>query len=326
MASSSLLWWILRLFFFIGLVAVLYVQVTGKEHFPDVYSNFLERVGSASSKYWWLALLLVPFNWWIETLKWQQLLREVLILRPAKAFAAVLTGVAVSMFLPNRMGEFGGRLIYVPAQFRVEAALASICGNLAQWLVLTSFGLAGVLVLSGTGLELNTFWWKITLVLGIALLSIMYTAYFNIDLVIPLAQRIPWVSKQKVFLQHLEILNRFSTKDLSRALGFALVRYIIYTMQYWLMLQFFGIQPPATVAFAGIAALFLWQTSVPMPPLFALLARGELAVQVWGPWTEQPIFGLAASLVLWIINLAIPALVGGFMFLLWRRYQAGKKV
>jgi hypothetical protein len=224
------------------------------------------------------------------------------------------------------MGEFGGRLVYVPPQFRVEAALASICGNLAQWLVLTSFGLAGVLVLSGTGLELSAFWWKITLVLGIGLLGLMYTAYFNIDLVIPLVERIPWVSKQRGFLQHLEILKRFSTRDLSNALSFAIARYLVYSLQYWLMLQFFGIHPPTLVAFAGIASLFLWQTSVPMPPLFALLARGEIALQVWGPWTDQPVFGLAASLVLWIINLAFPALVGGLFFLLWRRYQSVRKV
>ena len=64
--------------------------------------------------------------------------------------------------------------------------------------------------------------------------------------------------------------------------------------------------------YAGIATIYLLQTIVPLPAIAGLLVRGSLAVFVWSSFGANEISSLAASFVLWIINLILPALIGTF--------------
>jgi len=94
------------------------------------------------------------------------------------------------------------------------------------------------------------------------------------------------------------------------ALLYATMRYGVYTFQYYLMLRFYGIDAPVLAALSGIATIYLMQTSIPVPPLFGLFARGEIALFVWGFFSTNELNILAASFTLFLINLSIPALLG----------------
>jgi hypothetical protein len=61
---------------------------------------------------------------------------------------------------------------------------------------------------------------------------------------------------------------------------------------------------------AGIATIFLVQASVPLPPAMGLLARSEIALFVWGFFTQDHVDILAATFSLFVINIAVPALLG----------------
>jgi hypothetical protein len=51
---------------------------------------------------------------------------------------------------------------------------------------------------------------------------------------------------------------------------------------------------------------------VPLPAVAGLLVRGSLAVFVWSHFGANDLSSLAATFVLWIINLILPALIGTF--------------
>jgi hypothetical protein len=72
---------------------------------------------------------------------------------------------------------------------------------------------------------------------------------------------------------------------------------------------------PLGEAAAGIAAIFLAQTSLPLPPLAGLMARGELALWVWGAYSSDTAAILASAYGLFIINLSLPSLVGAWILL-----------
>ena len=56
------------------------------------------------------------------------------------------------------------------------------------------------------------------------------------------------------------------------------------------------------------------QTSIPLPPVVGLLARGPVALKVWSTFHDIPIDILSATFTLFIINLTIPAVIGaGFI-------------
>jgi hypothetical protein len=78
------------------------------------------------------------------------------------------------------------------------------------------------------------------------------------------------------------------------------------------MLQFYQIAPQPIDAYSAIFALFLLQTGVPLPPILGLVARGSIAVQIFGWYGADPLSALATTFTLWVINLILPSLVGIF--------------
>ena len=119
---------------------------------------------------------------------------------------------------------------------------------------------------------------------GIGLSSLLITVllifcYLNVDLIIPIFNRIPLLKR---LVKHIEILKTYSTNELAIVLGFSLLRYTVYSVQYLLLLRFFGIDLPMLHGLASIGTIFLIQTSVPLPPISGLLVRGEVALHVWG--------------------------------------------
>ena len=53
---------------------------------------------------------------------------------------AVFLGITVSIFTPNRVGEFGGRVFCLEKANRIKAVLITILGNMGQLLATTIFG------------------------------------------------------------------------------------------------------------------------------------------------------------------------------------------
>lgn len=288
----------------------LYHQIFQKENLEELWDTFL---ASQSSFRWpWLALVLVlmPLNWTFETLKWYTLVRSFTEISFNKAFQGVLLGVMVSMFTPNRIGEYGGRILVVQAEHNWRAVIATLVGSFSQLLVLLSFGIFGCTFFVSNYLSLEPFLLRSFIIIGLALVGILVFCFFNIDLLVPIAKRIPFNDKLKSYLRHLLVLKNYSSKVLGEALIFSVLRYVVYCLQYYFILQFFGIQVGLLAAFSGICTIYLIQTSVPLPPLMGLVARGEIAIFVWSLFEANEISILASTFGLFIINLSIPALLG----------------
>ena len=49
-------------------------------------------------------------NWLVEALKWRYMISKIENISIMTAYRAVLTGITVSTFTPNRIGEYGGRV------------------------------------------------------------------------------------------------------------------------------------------------------------------------------------------------------------------------
>ena len=257
----------------------------------------------------WLAgaFLLLPANWMLETQKWRCLLAPFLKVPFRRAFAGVMAGVSLALFTPNRIGEYGGRLLAVPSRYNGHAVMAALVGNLAQLLALIGFGLPGALYVAAlyypeAQLLFNGFWWLATV-----LLILSYVFFFNVQWLSAAARLVPLPRKA---LRLLALLKHYSPQRLGYALGMAVARYAVYSLQFFCLLVFFGFEAPAWAALAGIATIFLIQTSIPLPPALGLLARSEAALLALGPQGGEEIAILAASFALFIINLCLPALLG----------------
>lgn len=305
----------IKLLVVILLLWTIYKQVFDKDNIDDLWQAFLHSFDFPNL--WWLIaiVLLVPVNWGIETIKWGGLIKNFSKLNFWTTYKAILAGVTVSMFTPNRVGEYGGRILLVEPENNWKAVIATLVGSFSQLLTLLSLGLLGAIVFSKSFLEPEIYILALVFFLGLALVSLMLFGFFNIDLVIPILRRIPFPKRVKGFLDHLSVLNNYTSRELSKVLFYSLLRYLTYSFQYYLALQFFDIEIGLIQGLAGIATIYLMQTSIPLPPLMGLLARGEIALFVWGFFSENEVNILAASFSLFIINLAVPALIGAIFIL-----------
>ncbi len=294
------------------LSGVLYFELTEKDKLPQIWSAFRQQLAGAHIGWLLIVLILMPLNWMAETQKWQPFLRRFEPINHWKALRAVLAGVAVSLFTPNRIGEYGGRILFVRPENRWKAVIINLVGNFAQFMVLLTAGAAGSVWIMGRFWHLEPLYIQVFALVATIGLVMMFLVYCNIKAVTPIARKIPVLRRVKRFVKDLRVLEHFSRRELSDILKWATLRYGIYATQYLFLLKFFDIKTSLWDGYAGIAVLFLLQTSIPLPPVTGLVARGSLAVQMWEQVGANEISSLAATFTLWIINLILPALVGTF--------------
>lgn len=291
--------------------AALYIEVSGKQQLPEMTDAFLRQISEGNASWLFLTLVLLPLNWFAEAAKWRPFIRLHEPMSWRKSFFAVMTGVTFSLFTPNRVGEYAGRLLFVQRENHWKALMANALGSFAQLIVLLSFGLSG-----GLWFALNIWGrlhWTLPAFAGaVFAISLLYAVFFNIKTVLPLLKRVPFVRRMKNMIRDAELLAQAKRKTLAAVLAWSAFRYLIYCTQYFFLLQFFGIHTGLAAGYAGIATIFLVQTVLPLPAVAGLLVRGNLALFVWSDFSSDELCILSATFLLWIINLILPALLGTF--------------
>lgn len=285
-------------------------QVLGKENLEDIWLTFQKQVREGNPTFLIVALLLMPVNWALEAIKWRMLIRHVLPVSFWKSYKAILSGVTISFFTPNRVGDFAGRLLQVESKHNWDAVIATLVSSFSQLVALLTCGWLGLMYFAYKFLEIEKYLLLAVALLGLALLVTLVFTFFNIDLIIPFAKRIKILQKIKGPLKHLKVLKEFSGNELMRVMLISLTRYLTFSFQFYLMLQFFGIEAPFFAAMAGISTVFLVQTSIPLPPVLGLLTRGQVALFVWQFFGGNELSVLAATYSLFVINLVVPSLLG----------------
>jgi len=292
----------------------LYVESTDNQHLSQIGSTCMRRISGGNSDWLMGTLALMPLNWFAEAAKWRPFIKRYEPISWRKSFFAVMTGVTFALFTPNRVGEYAGRLLFVRRENHWKALMANVLGSFAQLIILLSMGLLGGLwfVLNVSGASA---WALPAFVLAILAIGLLYAAFFNIKTLLPLLKRIPYIRRMKNMLRDAEVLAQAERKTLAAVLGWSAFRYSVYVTQYFFLLQFFHIQTGITAGYAGIATIFLLQTIIPLPAVAALLLRGNLAIFIWSNFSSDEAGILAATFLLWIINLILPALLGTFSLL-----------
>ena len=92
-----------------------------------------------------------------------------------------------------------------------------------------------------------------------------------------------------------------------------MVRYIIFASQFFLLLKYFGVPVTLIQGLTGIGLTYFLITFMPVSSLAELGIRGSVAVFVFGLFISQTGGVILATMSLWVINLAIPALTGAWV-------------
>ncbi len=267
-----------------------------------------------------LALLLVPVNWGIESLKWQILLKPLARVNFKNSLFQVLTGVTAGFISPNRIGEHFGRIWPLRADLRLAAFSNNVRGSFAQVIVTMLFGLIGLFfLLDQNQLILPDWIVPPSLILGsFGLLGFLSLFLFWQRLIEKLPKRLlktKWGELTSTSGGEL----RFS--DQINLIGLSMIRYLVYCTQYLLICKGMGMDFQSAI-YCSIPMIFFYQTLSPGLALVDLGIRGNLAVWFLSPFCSEPILALAAALTIWLINLVLPAIAGSFLMLSARSKSA----
>lgn len=267
-----------------------------------------------------LALLLMPVNLGLEAVKWRLLLAKGVQLPLPQALRAVMSGLTLGIFTPGRLGEFAGRLYYLPPRYRVKGTVATLAGSLAQ--LVMYYLLAAVALLTNPAvLPLAPFWfWLLATLLVLAALALLLI-YFRVDGLVFWLHKIPFSFPFKSWLR---LGARFERRPQWWVLFLAALRYAVVMVQLYVLMLFMGFSPDFTAALQLIPLLFLGQVLLPSFVLTDLGIRGGLAVFFLGDWAGSPWLAILPSYLLWLINVLLPAGLGWLSLLLWRSRKSNK--
>ncbi len=269
-----------------------------------------------------LVTVLMFFNWGIEALKWKLLIQKITPIRLIRTFKAVWTGVTLGLFTPNRVGEFGGRILYVPSKFRLKAIVSSLVGSFSQNMASLNIGIICLIIFIHEHYSFNSSTFFIITVICILAGALLMLAYFNIDAMIYLFKKI------KVFnrlVPYTNVLNVYSVCDYLQLLVLSLFRYAVYTAQYLIFLKMFGVSVAVSDGIVAIGVIYLTQTLIPTFAIAELLTRGNIAIFFLTFYGADAFSTLAASTCLWLLNLIIPAVIG-YIFIIKFNFFKAKQV
>ena len=253
-----------------------------------------------------IAMILIPVNYGIEAAKWHYLVFKKSNSNYWLAYKSVLSGMALGILTPSRVGEPFTRALMVPNGSYINSAAAALICSLSQLAATLLFGIIGALTLtnlfntSATGIPGYVVGGAILFVIAALLLLLSPTM-------------LKWISNHhftKKVLQSLSGIDSFSLRQIATVQALSIARYCVFLLQYCCILYAFGCSLSPLHIVSAVACIFLVGSAIPAPTIVDAGIKISLAILFLGSTLDNEKVAAAASTTIWVMNIAIPALVG----------------
>jgi len=260
----------------------------------------------------WAVILLMLVNWGIEARKWQILLRPLQHMPFLRAFRATLTGVSFAMNTPNRVGEYGGRMLYVNEGNRIRSVSLTIAGSVSQLIVTLVLGVSGLYVLSDVLMQdvhfrTGSIWFRSIRFILVIVTVLCMMFYFKIGWIIRGLERLPGMQR---FMHHVTVLEDLSVSLLLRVLSLSFFRFLVFIIQYNLVLEVLHVNIDWWNGFWSVCVLFLCLAILPTVAILELGLRWEYSMFLFSLFSSNTVGIYVTATAIWLINLVLPALAG----------------
>lgn len=266
-----------------------------------------------------LVLLMMVVNWGIEARKWQLLVQPLEDIPFLRSFYAILSGVSFSVNTPNRIGEYGGRVLYLKNTNKLRAISVTLVGSFSQLIVTIFIGLIGLVyyinnfnIIKSNSYFAPNFWEKIVLFILIAVAAATLFFYFRLQVIVSIFNRIRILHR---FRRYVVVINRFSTATLARLLLLSACRYVVFSAQYLILLRLMGVEILWWQGFLMVSTIYLVMSLLPTIAIAEIGIRGQVGLYFLGLLSNNSVGIIAATFGIWFINLIIPAIAGSILML-----------
>lgn len=267
----------------------------------SVFIDFLSKNELFSLKTGIFLILLTGFNWFFEILKWQTLVSFISKISFYDALEQSLGSLTASLFTPNRVGEYGAKIMYFPKKMRKKVALMNLISHGLQMTITTVLGLIGfVFFIQKYNPDID--YLKIFLFLGIIVLLIVI---------------IFLVLKKNVF-----VIRGFSLKKIiiylknlpfsvyTKGFGLSVLRYAVFSFQFYFLLYLFGVEMDYLNAMTVITSMYLLASIIPSIFIFDVVIKGSVAVYLFDIVGVNDLTTLSIITIMWLLNFVLPSTIG----------------
>ena len=297
----------------------IYNQISQQKDLLQTWQNIKNNFTTTQWLNCFLVFMLMFVNWGLETKKWQLLIKGVEEINFLKAFRAVFSGQAFALNTINNLGEYIGRVLFLGEGNRLRAISLTMVGSMSQVLVTFIMGAIALffsrVLFAQKGLGdggLTAFWYNGLMFVLVTCTILLTMVYFSLSWVTKAVEKIPIFKKYAFLIQKVE---DFTPKELTKVLLFSFFRYVVFVMQYLLLLKVFQVDASIMLLSLMICVIFLILAIVPTIALTELGLRGQISIQLLGLLSPNTAGIVFTATAIWFINRVFPALAGSLFVL-----------
>jgi len=290
---------------------LLYNDNLGNIRFDSILTVLKENYFTIS-----VVVFMMFINWLVESLKWRFMISKIEDISIFTSLRAIFSGITVSSFTPNRVGEYGGRVFCLEKSDRIQAVFITVLCSMAQLLTTILLGSISFFILHENFLQDNSMLlffnieissFSFLLLLFFNFLFLFF--YFNASLLVK------YISKYKYFKfldKYINVISLYTRKELMIALLYSVLRYLIFSSQFLILLHVFEVDINFFQSILSVMIVFFFITLTPTITIAEIGVRGSVALLVFMKFSSNVIGILSSTFLLWVINLIIPAIIGSF--------------
>ena len=285
----------------------IYLKLTKNSYLEySIFTELLSKNNLFSLKNIISLSFLSIFNWFFEILKWQQLVVPVKNIRFKNALEQTLGSLTASLFTPNRIGEYGAKALYYTKDYIKRIMLINLIGNLLQMAVTMILGIVGLyFFVKEFQVNLN---FSRSLEISIILLIVASLIAFYI-------RKTKFTIKGFSFEKIKTFITNYPRKILVYGFGLSLLRYVIFSFQFYYLLLLFGIEITYLQAMMFITPMYLLASIIPSIFIFDIVVKGSIAVYLFSFIGVSGVTILSIISLMWVFNFVIPSVFGSYFVL-----------
>lgn len=293
-----------------------FTQVKNQPHLDESWQKIKTSFNSPLLINLVAVVVLMLVNWSLEAIKWKYAVEQVQKISFLKSLKAIFSGVSFSVTSPNRMGEYLGRVLYMDDGNRLKVISLTMLGSISQLMITLFFGITGLLVLKekiiDSGISGWPTWINLVIIGSSVALFFLTLFYFRLGWLIKWIDKLPVLKKYGWLIIELEKLD---ATMLVKLLSVSALRYLVFGLQYYLLIRFFGVEVNWWQSFWAMAIVFFIMAVIPTIALFEIVQKLYVTREIFAIFTVNTLgIGLVTSTI-WFINLVVPAVIGSLFIL-----------
>lgn len=270
---------------------------------------FLENKLLTNYKSIIILIFFTFFNWFFEILKWKTLVSYIKKISFLEATKQSLGSLTASLFTPNRIGEYGAKALYFNKKNRKKVVLLNLISNVSQMSITILFGVCGLLfVILNFEVEFPILRTKKLVYFSVLLMVVLFSGRFFIR------KKIRGFYISKI----IDFIKGFSKALIFRTFFFSIIRYLVFSHQFYFLLRIFGVETDYYSLILLIFSMYLIASIIPSLPMFDWLIKGSVAVFIFGLIGVSELLVVSITIVMWLLNFGLPAIIGSYFVLGFR--------